>query len=155
AFNTRMSSESLSEIQNENRRTYSTLDPMLLQHSARKGATPVPLLRWAGSKRRLIPILRTYWRPDYERYLEPFAGSACLFFCLNPKRAILGDLNHELISTYLEIKYRPDALHERLSKLRPGRSEYKRLRSLDPGRLSGAARAARFVYLNRYCFNGL
>lgn len=128
---------------------------MASQHSSRPVANRPPFLRWAGSKRRLVPILRSYWKPDHNRYLEPFAGSACLFFSLNPPRAILGDLNGELISTYMEVKYRLDSLLDQLSTLRRNRREYKKLRSLRPNELNPCARAARFIYLNRYCFNGL
>lgn len=120
-----------------------------------RSVTNVHFLRWAGSKRRLIPVLRTYWRPEFRRYLEPFAGSACLFFSLNPPRAILGDVNRELISTYLETKYRVAGVIKRLSNMRPNRRTYIRLRSFAPDDLGRAARAARFIYLNRYCFNGL
>jgi DNA adenine methylase len=112
-------------------------------------------LRWAGSKRRLVPILRTYWKPQHKRYLEPFAGSACLFFSLNPPRAILGDVNAELISTYLQVKYRLHALLPQLASLKRSKREYKKLRSLNPDTLLPCERAARFIYLNRYCFNGL
>jgi len=118
-------------------------------------ASHPPFLRWAGSKRRLVPILRSYWRPHYNRYLEPFAGSACLFFSLNPPSAILGDLNAELISTYMEVKYRLNGLLAQLSTLHRSRREYRKLRSLRPDELNPCARATRFIYLNRYCFNGL
>ena len=121
-----------------------------------KVAKPIsPLLRWAGSKRRLLPILQTYWNSRHKRYLEPFVGSARLFFALNPPRAILGDLNTELISAYLEIKYRLTDVAAGLSGLSPSKSKYYKLRQLDPANLSPAARAARFIYLNRFCFNGL
>jgi DNA adenine methylase len=66
----------------------------------------VPFLRWAGSKRRLLPVLQTFWTKKHKRYVEPFAGSACLFFAIKPPKAILGDLNSELIATYIEVKYR-------------------------------------------------
>jgi DNA adenine methylase len=115
-----------------------------------------PLLRWAGSKRKLLPKLRTFWSKDHRRYVEPFAGSACLFFALRPPRAILGDLNRELISTYIEVKYRPNAVLGELAKLPPwNREVYLRLRSLDTLGLGPLARAARFIYLNRFCFNGI
>jgi len=127
---------------------------MALPQSARSVVNP-PFLRWAGSKRRLVPVLKTYWRPYHTRYLEPFAGSACLFFSLNPPRAILGDVNDDLISTYLEVKYRLDALIKHLSTLQCSKREYKKLRSLVPVKLTPCARAARFIYLNRYCFNGI
>lgn len=47
-----------------------------------------PIIRWAGSKRKLIPVLMSRAPVAYTRYVEPFAGSACLFFALNPRRAI-------------------------------------------------------------------
>jgi len=114
-----------------------------------------PFLRWAGSKRRILPVLRTYWNESYKRYLEPFAGSACLFFSLNPPRAILGDLNPELIAAYLEVKYRVEGVIGHLAKLRQSKRQYLALRSLSPCRLDASVRAARFIYLNRFCFNGL
>ncbi|MBM3814154.1 MAG: Dam family site-specific DNA-(adenine-N6)-methyltransferase [Acidimicrobiia bacterium] len=115
-----------------------------------------PFLRWAGSKRRLLPILQTFWTKKHKRYVEPFAGSACLFFALKPPKAILGDLNPELIATYLEVKHRIGGVLEELKKLPPAdREEYGRLRRTDPKSMSTAERAARFIYLNRYCFNGI
>jgi DNA adenine methylase len=114
-----------------------------------------PFLRWAGSKRQVLPVLATYWRPSFKRYVEPFAGSACLFFSLNPPSAILGDLNADLISTYVEIKHRLDGVLRELAVLHRSKREYKRLRAVNPGRLNRSARAARFIYLNRYCFNGI
>ena len=92
-----------------------------------------PFLRWAGSKRKLLPKLRAFWTADYRRYLEPFAGSACLFFAINPSKAILGDLNSELISTYVEVKYRLPAVLRKLAKMPPwNKAEYLRLRPWTP-----------------------
>src|SRR5260370_23956382 len=78
-----------------------------------------PFLRWAGSKRRLLPILQTFWTDKHKRYIEPFAGSACLFFAIKPPEAILGDLNPELIATYVEVKYRINEVLRELKSLRP------------------------------------
>jgi DNA adenine methylase len=115
-----------------------------------------PFLRWAGSKRRLLPILKNFWTKKHKRYVEPFAGSACLFFALKPPKAILGDLNPELIATFIEVKYRIDDVLKELSKLPPwNKTEYLRLRSLDTSTLQPHVRAARFIYLNRFCFNGI
>jgi DNA adenine methylase len=75
---------------------------------------------------------------------------------LEPPKAIIGDLNPELISTYIEIKYRLPAVLTELAKLPLwSKEEYLRLRSLDTSRLKPQARAARFIYLNRFCFNGI
>jgi DNA adenine methylase len=115
-----------------------------------------PFLRWAGSKRRLLPVLQTFWTKNHERYIEPFAGSACLFFAIKPPKAILGDLNPELIATYIEVKYRIAAVLKELKALRPeNKSEYLRFREIDIAKMTPPARAARFIYLNRYCFNGI
>jgi DNA adenine methylase len=115
-----------------------------------------PFLRWAGSKRLLLPVLRQFWTPRHKRYIEPFAGSACLYFAIAPPKAILGDLNSELIATYLEVKYRVDSVLKELEQLRPAsKREYKRLRRVELATLTPAARAARFIYLNRFCFNGI
>ena len=115
-----------------------------------------PFLRWAGSKRRLLPVLQTFWTQKHTRYVEPFAGSACLFFAIKPPKAILGDLNSELIATFIEVKYRIPAVLEELKAIRPeDKKEYLRLRAIDISTMTPAARAARFIYLNRYCFNGI
>jgi DNA adenine methylase len=109
------------------------------------------ILRWAGSKRQLVPKLRAFW----PRYVEPFCGSACLFFDLQPKEAILGDLNHELIQMYEAIKCDPRRVIKKLRALPRGKRNYYRIRALDPVKLSPSARAARFLYLNKDCFNGI
>lgn len=114
-----------------------------------------PFLRWAGSKRQLLPKIIPLIAPDYERYVEPFAGSASLFFSLLPKRALLGDINHELIFTYRQIKKQASEVGHQLGRLRKCKSVYLKLRSTPPATLKPAARAARFIFLNRCCFNGL
>ncbi|MBA4158169.1 MAG: Dam family site-specific DNA-(adenine-N6)-methyltransferase [Gemmatimonadetes bacterium] len=114
-----------------------------------------PLLRWAGSKRQLVGVLRTYWRADHRRYVEPFAGSACLFFAISPTNAILGDLNGELIATYEQIRDDVETVRDELATFGIGKDEYYRVREMPLESLSPARRAARFIYLNRYCFNGL
>jgi len=114
-----------------------------------------PFLRWAGSKRQVLPILSTYWSNSFKRYVEPFAGSACFFFYVNPSKALLGDLNSELIGTFREITNNSEEVIRRLRKLKKGRKHYFKIREIDPALLDPAQRAARFIYLNRFCFNGL
>jgi DNA adenine methylase len=103
----------------------------------------------------LLPQLSTFWADGYERYVEPFAGSACLFFYLAPRRALLGDINGRLIETLSLVKTDPGAVTAALRGLRRGKATYYRLRSIAPELLAPAQRAARFIYLNRFCFNGL
>jgi DNA adenine methylase len=114
-----------------------------------------PIFRWAGSKRRLASRIAQYWHPSFARYVEPFAGSACLFFFLQPKAALLSDINGDLIETYSTIKRNPKAVHSRLSQIPLGRESYYQLRASRKGDLSTTERAARFIFLNRFCFNGL
>jgi len=121
--------------------------------STRKGAKP--FLRWAGSKRQLIPQLLAYWNDEYSTYVEPFVGSGSLFFAICPSKAILGDINDELMFTYKQVRENLEAVLSALHKFDTGRIAYLKIRSLDQTRLPAAMRAARFIYLNRYCFNGL
>lgn len=115
-----------------------------------------PFLRWAGSKRQLIPTLSEFFdAKKHSRYIEPFAGSACLFFSIGPKKAILGDINGELIRTYRDVKYRCNEVTDRLRRFRKSEKEFLQRRKPNRRRSSRAHRAARFIYLNRCCFNGI
>ncbi len=114
-----------------------------------------PLLRWAGSKKKLLPVLLTAVPDNAKRYIEPFAGSAVLFLRLGSYDAILGDLNESLIETYRTVKRYPRAVWERASKLGNTPDEYYSIRSIPRDRLNTFDRAAQFIYLNRYCFNGV
>lgn len=114
-----------------------------------------PFLRWAGSKRQHVPFLRRYWdATKHKRYIEPFAGSAALFFAVAPRRAVLGDLNGELIQTYRALRRDPAAVHRKLARFATGRAAYYKLRAMS-GHGDATWLAARFIYLNRFCFNGL
>ena len=114
-----------------------------------------PFLRWAGSKRQIVKRLSEYWPGGNTRYIEPFAGSACLFFELEPRSALIGDINSELIEMYEVVRERPYDLHESLSRWNNDQNEYYRVRSMKSSILNNVDRAARFIYLNRFCFNGL
>lgn len=115
----------------------------------------MPFLRWAGSKRQLVPVLREYWNDSYDRYVEPFAGSCTLFFALRPDSALLADKNEQLIEVYEVVRTRWRSLHEAVTTLPRCKKTYDGLRCQEPSRLSAFRRAVRFVYLNRHCFNGL
>jgi DNA adenine methylase len=118
-------------------------------------ALPSPFLRWAGSKRQHVPFLRALWNGAYSRYVEPFAGSAALFFAVRPPRALLSDLNEDLIQAFKAVANQPQDVWRALSRLKPDRSNYYVVRSRRPQELRPPERAARFIYLNRFCFNGL
>lgn len=87
--------------------------------------------------------------------MEPFLGSGVLFFRLSPPRALLGDLNRELINAFRQVRLDPASVHRAIKAYPTGKRAYYRVRSQDPALLSFTQRAARFIYLNRYCFNGI
>jgi DNA adenine methylase len=113
-----------------------------------------PMIRWAGSKRKLLPLLLRY-APAHTRYVEPFAGSACLFFALSPKSALLGDMNDELMQSYIAVRDMPSDVHAKLRKMPVTADYYYKLRAMDLTNAHPAERSARFLYLNRFCFNGV
>lgn len=120
-----------------------------------------PFLKWAGGKRQLLHEIRKYRPEAFEAYFEPFLGAGAVLFDLQPPRAIVNDANDELVNCYRVIKSNPEELirlageHEALDS----KKYFEKLRSLDrkPGlhALTDVARAARVIYLNKTCFNGL
>jgi DNA adenine methylase len=115
----------------------------------------VPIMRWAGSKRKSLQVLMTFWSDKFERYVEPFVGSACLFLKIKPKCAILSDLNSSLIDTYRAIRRTPSTIAERLYAIPRDSNTYYRLRKQVKTTTDPIERASLFVYLNRNCFNGI
>ncbi|MCD2511575.1 Dam family site-specific DNA-(adenine-N6)-methyltransferase [Comamonas endophytica] len=92
---------------------------------------------------------------DFGRYLEPFAGSAVLFFEILPARAVLGDLNPEIFATYSAIRDNPLDVLYYLSSIPQTSEAYYTLRAVDPSSLTRVQRAARLIYLMKSCFNGV
>ena len=82
-------------------------------------------------------------------------GSACLFFELQPKKALLADINADLIRTFLAVRDHPQAVSNRLEKIPPGKRSYYAIRKQRLSDLNAVDAAARFIFLNRFCFNGL
>ncbi len=114
-----------------------------------------PFLKWAGGKGQLLGQLLPLLPTTYERYIEPFLGGGALFFAIAPARALLADLNRELIVTYQVVRDQPAALADRLAEHRAchNKEYYYRVRAErldDPLEV-----AARLIYLNKTCFNGL
>ncbi len=82
-------------------------------------------------------------------------GSASLFFSLNPSKALLSDLNDELVHAFCMVRDEPKRVHQALVSLPLGKDFYYEVRAKNPTKLSSINRAARFIYLNRFCFNGI
>ena len=113
-------------------------------------------LRWAGSKRKSLALLGASYRDDSRHYVEPFAGSAALFFELGPTSGTLGDLNGQLINALRYIRDHPRDVHAQLMLLERSPEAYYRIRDLFNASSSfGIEAAVHFIYLNRNCFNGL
>lgn len=110
-------------------------------------------IRWAGSKKKLLPVLSAYWRPTDKKYIEAFSGSARLFFYLQPKVAVLNDTNADLISALSILADSPRKIFRAVSKVPVDAETYYQIRANRPETKFGAA--VRFFYLNRNCFNGI
>jgi DNA adenine methylase len=114
-----------------------------------------PLLRWAGSKKRSLPSIKPYVPKHAERYVELFAGSACLFFALAPKRAVLNDTNIELVRFYKVVARHPSRVYASFVQIPRTSRIYYKVRANYGSELNPIRRAANFLYLNRNCFNGI
>ena len=123
-------------------------------------ARPRPFLKWAGGKGQLLPELLARLPQRFRGYHEPFVGGGALFFELRALGRLEGaihltDRNPPLIDTYESVCTDVDAVIRRLRRHRNDEAEFYRVRAQDPRRLSPTARAARVIYLNRTCYNGL
>ena len=133
---------------------------MFMEHVKLHKKPLKPFLKWAGGKRSLLPeILNRIPEDRFELYLEPFLGGGALFLELYKqgriKRAILNDRNPELINTWKMVRDQPQAVVDVFKRWAPTSEEYYAVRALDEAGLSGIERAARVIWLNRHCFNGL
>lgn len=122
-----------------------------------------PLLKWAGGKRKLTEAIVAHTGQEYNRYFEPFLGGGAMLLYLAPKQAICSDVNEELINFYNVVKNNVEELiHEIAINYVPNHSSdffYAR-RNLDRNMdifavMTNVERAARFLYLNKTCYNGL
>jgi len=123
-----------------------------------------PYLKWAGGKRQLLPQIKTHLPPKWNgmRYYEPFVGGGALFFDLQPRKAVINDNNEQLILTYEVIRDNVDDLIELLNehKTQHGEDHYYKVREQDRdvetfAKLTNVQKAARIIYLNKTCYNGL
>ncbi len=116
---------------------------------------PRPFLKWAGGKSRLIAQYQPYLPTDFRTYHEPFLGGGALFFHFQPTRAVLSDINPELVNVYRCVR---DCVEDVITKLEHhavnhSQTYYYQIRNEDLE--LPVDRAARLIYLNKTCFNGL
>lgn len=114
-----------------------------------------PILKWAGGKTQLLKELIPRIPKHYNRYIEPFIGGGALFFALKPTNAIIADSNPELILTYQQLARNIEKVIEYLEQYTNTSETFYKVRAQDWKELPKAEAAARMIYLNKTCFNGL
>jgi DNA adenine methylase len=114
-----------------------------------------PFLKWAGGKRWLSDHVLELIPKGFSTYFEPFLGSGAIYFSLQPKAAVLSDLNEDLINAYASIRDCPEKVNTALRQHHRQHSKdyYYRIRASTLR--AQHTRAAQFIYLNRTCWNGL
>lgn len=144
------------EIGRTNRWVAISKDRLFMSRAITNGSRRViPFLKWAGGKRWLVSKCPELFEHPFDRYVEPFLGSGAVYFHLSPQRALLSDRNDELITAYAAIRDQWESVWTHLRRHHREHSEqhYYRVRASRPRSLS--ATAARLIYLNRTCWNGL
>jgi DNA adenine methylase len=123
---------------------------------------PKPFVKWVGGKRQLLKQFREMdlypphnFNSINSTYYEPFVGGGAVFFDLLPKKAVLSDLNKELVITYNIIKNDIEELIKSLKKHRYKKEYFLKVRAKNVNKLTDLEIASRFIFLNRTCFNGM
>lgn len=120
-----------------------------------------PIVKWVGGKRQLLTEIMPFINKNCSTYVEPFVGGGAVFFELQPKKAIINDYNAELINVYTTVRDFPEELIEKLEEHNRENSEayFYQLRALDRTAaylsMDSVEKAARVLYLNKTCYNGL
>ena len=114
-----------------------------------------PILKWAGGKTQMLGDLLPKVPKSYGRYIEPFFGGGAMFFALQPENAIIADSNPELINMYRQVAENVDEVICYLKKYENTSEMFYAVREQDWMCLPKAEAAARTIFLNRTCFNGL
>jgi DNA adenine methylase len=113
-----------------------------------------PFIKWPGGKRWVADRVAELIRFNLSgTYFEPFLGGGAVFFALRPKRAVLADINDELIAMYRAVRDDPEAVISAVRRLRVSANVYYRIRAAKPS--EAVAGAARFLYLNKTAFSGI
>ena len=119
-----------------------------------------PVLKWVGGKRQLLPALSPLLPAGITAYYEPFLGGGAMLFHLQPQTAYVNDINADLMRVYAVIRDDVDALIEALQTYRNDADFFYAVREWDRdkrsyARMSDVQKAARVLYLNKTCYNGL
>lgn len=114
-----------------------------------------PILKWAGGKTQMLNALLPKVPSSYRRYIEPFLGGGAVFFALHPENAIIADSNPELINVYRQVAECVDDVIQYLEQYENTKEMFYAVRSQRWEELLPAEAAARTIFLNKTCFNGL
>ena len=123
-----------------------------------------PFVKWAGGKRQILDKLKEHLPEDYDTYYEPFVGGGALLLDLLPEKAVINDSNYELMNVYacIQDEDKLKKMTKELDSYETKHSEefYFEIRNKDKdklkfGKMADYKRAARTIYLNKACFNGL
>ena len=118
-----------------------------------------PFLKWAGGKTSLVSTIKPFLPENCEQkcLIEPFLGSGAMFFFLRPKRAILSDINIDLINCFISVRDNHKTMYSYLRKHSINNSSkyYYFIREMYNTSHSSASQSARLIYLNKACFNGV
>lgn len=119
-----------------------------------------PVVKWVGGKRQLLSEIEPLFPKRYTTYCEPFVGGGAVLFSKQPRHAVVNDLNKDLITTYLVIRDDVRTLIELLKQYENTADYFYKVRDLDRDKeqysqLSSVEKAARLLYLNKTCYNGL
>lgn len=132
--------------------------PKALSSPATRRNGPVearPLLKWAGGKTQLLDEIHARFPKRYRSYIEPFFGGGAVYFSLRPEHAVISDINPELVNLYRVAAQDLNGLISWLELYRNTEDDFYAARAQDWTKLSPARAAARTIFLNKTCFNGL
>ena len=120
----------------------------------------MPVVKWVGGKRQIIDQISQYIPKNISTYYEPFFGGGAVLFELQPKKAVINDINKELINLYEVIKNNTEDLIEDLKSHKNDEEYFYYIRELDRDKtsynsLSPIQKASRIIFLNKTCYNGL
>jgi len=131
---------------------------MILNSQIASLVDPIRLIRYPGGKQRILQFILPYL-PSREmikgKYIEPFLGSGAVFFALNPYRAVLSDINRDLIDLFRGVKRYPREIWRIYVNFPKDKASYYRIRDKEDNKKGLAFRAAKLLYLNRTCFKGM
>jgi len=116
---------------------------------------PKPILKWAGGKTQMLNDIRSRMPTPYGRYIEPFFGGGALFFAIQPEKSIVSDSNPELVNVYKQIANNVGCVINCLKQYENTKEMFYVVRGQDWTQLQKEEAAARMIFLNKTCFNGL